>query len=326
MYYDLVKSNFTIIKDPTVFEDLFTQRSYKILDDPAVFVKEGSHIVVVENEAEKENSAGYTFTINTTIVTNKDGIAGIIIYCEDKGKSEKVQKDPSNRKSSLEENLAVIGELAASAVHEIKNPLFSIRGFLQIIDNTFAEDDKRKEYVRIMISEIDRLEGLVRDFLMLARTRPDSKEQVAVCELIREVAELYKSSFEKKKVKFRLQAQDESVSVCGNWEQLEQVFINLIQNALEAMEEGGSLDIVVSKTEEKVIIEVRDNGKGISPDAEKKIFSPFFTTKKNGTGLGLFLSKKIIEDHNGKIYFSSAEGKGTAFFLEFPIQGTPVDV
>jgi signal transduction histidine kinase len=300
--------------DSNVFEDLFTNRSYKISEDPAVFVKEGAHTVVLENKWQDEKRGCHTFNVNTTVVRNKQGVSGVIVYCEDEGKSE------DNKGAS--ESLSVIGELAASAVHEIKNPLFSIRGFLQILDNTLSESDKRKEYVKIMISEVDRLESLVKDFLMLAKTQNDSKEVVWVCELVREVVELYKNSFEKKKIQFRLQAKDESVFLWANKDQLEQVFINLLQNALEAVEEGGSIDVIVSKKEEKVMIEVKDSGRGISPEVRDKIFTPFFTTKKNGTGLGLFISKRIVENHEGKIYFSSDEGKGTIFIVEFPMRET----
>lgn len=300
--------------DSNVFEDLFTNRSYKISEDPAVFVKEGAHTVVLENKWQDEKRGCHTFNVNTTVVRNKQGVTGVIVYCEDEGNSE------DNK--GVSENLSAIGELAATAVHEIKNPLFSIRGFLQILDNTLSESDKRKEYVKIMISEVDRLESLVKDFLMLAKTQNDSKELVWVCELVREVVELYKNSFEKKKIEFKLQAKDESIFLWANKGQLEQVFINLLQNALEAVEEGGSIDVIVSKKEEKVMIEVRDSGRGISPEVRDKIFTPFFTTKKNGTGLGLFISKRIVENHEGKIYFISDEGKGTIFIVEFPMKET----
>ncbi|TYP49772.1 two-component system sensor histidine kinase NtrB [Thermosediminibacter litoriperuensis] len=319
MYYSPNYANSDLLRDQKIYEDLFTERSYSISEDLEVFIKEGSHRIVLENEREDDEAVFYTFNINTTVVKNRDGLVGVVISCEDENRSESVRGDLRERPSHLE-NLSVIGELAASAVHEIKNPLFSIRGFLQIIDNSFSEDDKRKEYTRIMISEIDRLEGLVRDLLMLAKTRIGSDESVTVCELIRDIAELYKNRMEMQNIKFSLRAEDESACILGNREQLEQVFINLIQNALEAMENGGNIEVVTSRKNEKVVIEVRDDGKGISPEAEKKIFSPFFTTKKNGTGLGLFLSKKIVEDHRGRIYFQSTEGKGTVFFLEFPVQ------
>ncbi|MCF6095439.1 HAMP domain-containing histidine kinase [Thermovorax subterraneus] len=297
-----------------VFEDLFTDKSYKLSEDPAVYIREGSHTVVLENNFQDEKTGCRTFNVNTAVVRNEQGVSGVIVYCEGEGKSED-DKVPS-------ESLSVIGELAASAVHEIKNPLFSIRGFLQILDNTLSESDKRKEYVKIMISEVDRLESLVKDFLMLAKIKSDSKELVWVCELIKEVIELYKNSFEKKKIQFKLCINDESIFLWADRDQLEQVFINLIQNAFEAVEEGGSIDIIVSKLNEKVTVEVKDNGRGIGPEVKDKIFSPFFTTKKNGTGLGLFISKRIVENHGGNIYFNSVEEEGTTFVVEFPMGKT----
>ncbi|SHM77669.1 His Kinase A (phospho-acceptor) domain-containing protein [Caldanaerovirga acetigignens] len=294
-----------------VFEDLFTDKSYKLSEDPAIYIKEGSHTVVLENNFQNEKTGCRTFNVNTAIVRNEQGVLGVIVYCEGEGKSEDDK--------ATSESLSVIGELAASAVHEIKNPLFSIRGFLQILDNTLSESDKRKEYVKIMISEVDRLESLTKDFLMLAKIKSDSKELVWVCELIKEVIELYKSSFEKKKIRFRLYMNDESIFLWADRDQLEQVFINLIQNAFEAVEEGGSIDIIVSKLNEKVKVEVKDNGRGIGPEVKDKIFSPFFTTKKNGTGLGLFISKRIVENYGGNIYFNSAQEEGTTFVVEFPI-------
>ncbi|ADL06988.1 two-component system sensor histidine kinase NtrB [Thermosediminibacter oceani] len=321
MYYGQSEPNSELIRGQKIYEDLFTNKDYSIPGYPELFMKEGNHRIVIKIQNEEDEENHHSFNINTTLVKNADGTVSVVITCEDEDNSEGVREDLKRRLSYLE-NLSVIGELAASAVHEIKNPLFSIRGFLQIIDNSFSDDDKRKEYIRIMISEIDRLEGLVRDFLMLAKTRARSKGSVIVCELIRDIAELYKNRMEMQNIKFSLMAEDESVCIPGNREQLEQVFINLIQNALEAMENGGNIEVVVYRKNEKLVIEVRDEGKGISPEIEKKIFTPFFTNKKNGTGLGLFLSKKIVEEHMGRIYFRSTEGKGTVFFLEFPLVKT----
>lgn len=297
-----------------VFEDLFTNRSYKISEDPAVFIKEGVHTVVLENNVQNEEKEYKTFNVNTMVVKDKEKALGVVVYCES-------EEEPESSKGSSEILFDTFSEVAACVVHEIKNPLFAIRGFLQILDNSLPEGDKRKEYIKIMISEVDRLESLVKEFLMMVKTQQnDNKGLVWVGGIVNEVVELFKNSFENKKIRLNVQTKDEAAFIWANKSQLEQVLVNLLQNAFEATDEGGSVEVAVLKDNGKILIEVRDSGRGISPEIGNKIFTPFYTTKKDGTGLGLFISKKIVENLGGKIYFDSEEGKGTRFVIEFPVR------
>lgn len=227
----------------------------------------------------------------------------------------------TQEKLMLSERFAAIGEAAAHLSHEIKNPLLLMGGFAQQVQRTLSEDDPRVEKLRIITGEAKRLEHLlveVRDF-----TRPPrpSLAQTSLNELVRQVADLFQDQAESQKVVSRL-ALDPKLPVCMlDPDQIKQVLINLTKNALEAMPEGGELSISTARDADFVRTEITDSGRGIPEEVMKKLFHPFFSTKAKGTGLGLAVSYKLVQDHGGEITAWSAPGQGARFTVRLPLNG-----
>ncbi|WP_422447190.1 two-component system sensor histidine kinase NtrB [Thermoanaerobacterium sp. DL9XJH110] len=302
---------FNLLKYAEVYEDMLAERVDTVLEAPLLFVREGNHRIVIENRDEENANRSYVYDVSTSLFEDSEGPLGVIVSYEDKGEIEKLRENLTRI-----ESLAVSGELAASAVHEIKNPLFSIRGFLQLLENSLGKDDRRREYTHIMISELDRLRRIVEDFLILSRQQIKKNDRIYIDKLMEEVLNLFKARFTET-VSCRLDM-EKDLWVYGDKDQLKQAFLNLIQNSLEAITKEGNIFIKSRRQEDKIIVEIKDDGVGIKEGNREKLFKPFFTTKENGTGLGLYITKRIIQNHGGKIRFESKEGEGTTFFVELP--------
>ncbi|PTN37808.1 ATP-binding protein [Desulfonatronum sp. SC1] len=227
----------------------------------------------------------------------------------------------TQEKLMLSERFAAIGEAAAHLSHEIKNPLLLMGGFAQQVLRTLSEDDPRVEKLEIIAGEAKRLEHLlveVRDF-----TRPPrpSLVETEFNELVRQVADLFQDQAESQGVVSRL-ALDPKLPVCIlDSDQIKQVLINLTKNALEAMPEGGELSISTARDADFVRIEIKDTGRGIPEEVMKKLFHPFFSTKAKGTGLGLAVSYKLVQDHGGEITAWSTPDQGARFTVRLPLNG-----
>lgn len=302
------------IKYAKTYEEVFTESIRTISEEPPILVKEGKHLVYLENESDgKDENEPLVFDVTTSLVEGSGGQLGVMVTYEDKNEYEKLRKDMSRL-----ENMTVIGELAASAVHEIKNPIFSIRGFLRLLENSLIHDDKRREYTQIMVAELDRLTKLVDDFLALAKEQEKKYDNVFVDKMLKETINLFRPRFDLKGVTCHIEADDNIVPVYIEADQLKQVFINVIQNALDAMTSSGDIYLKVYTKDNMVTTEIKDEGMGIKKEDEDNIFKPFFTTKENGTGLGLYISRRIISSYGGTIEFESEEGRGTTFFIKLP--------
>ena len=158
----------------------------------------------------------------------------------------------------------------------------------------------------------------------LARYRKQSSftvkvdDGISIHKVIEEVVSLFQYSFDLKQIDYKLELDDNNLSVSLDRDQLIQIFINIIQNSVEAMSNGGNLSIKTYSQSNRVFIEIKDEGVGIKQEDMKKLFNPFFSTKKRGTGLGLYIIKRIIENNGGNIYIESREGTGTLTRIEFP--------
>ncbi|WP_222599278.1 PAS domain S-box protein [Aquibacillus kalidii] len=213
------------------------------------------------------------------------------------------------------EKLAVIGELSAGVVHEIKNPLTSIKGFLQLMQ---AGTIKTKDYINILNSEIERIEQLANDLLGFAKPKEEMNSHNMV-QIIDEVVFLINSTARSKNIQITWRPKEDPVRVFGDKSQLKQVFINLIKNAVEASETHQRVVIELHTEEGKAFVKVRDFGCGIPKEYLDKVGESFFTTKKKGTGLGLMVSHKIISNHEGEILIDSIVNEGTTFMVKMPI-------
>ena len=222
------------------------------------------------------------------------------------------------------ERLSALGQLAAEITHEIKNPLMLIGGFAQQLIRVI-DDEKHLKKLNVITDEVTRLEKLLADLREFHLPKTITFEKVDLKELLQEIYFMLKDDCEKKNIHTELNIDTTGILVTGDRGRLKQVFLNLFKNSMDSMEHGGSLSVKTVLSGDHVEITVADEGCGIPEQDKEKIFSPFFTTKKHGTGLGLCISKKIIEEHaDGSLSMKSKEGKGTSFNISLPLyQETP---
>ncbi len=235
---------------------------------------------------------------------------------------EEQQKRFAQQKVLLQnEKLATVGRLSAGIVHEIRNPLTPIRGFLQLIRSDVSRD--KIQYVDLAIDELDRANMLVNSLLEFSRPGNEKQQMqpVNLNELFEQVNMLVEANLYKKSILYNYEILDGLPPVWGNKDALIQVLYNLCNNAIEAMEgqNTGELELAASTLDEKCVMTVTDTGKGMSSEELKNIAKPFFTTKKTGTGLGLFMTKEIIHEHGGSLAIDSTLGKGTTVTLTLPV-------
>lgn len=216
------------------------------------------------------------------------------------------------------DRLSALGQLSAGMAHEIRNPLGSIRGTAEILQEGIDPADRRYEFTCILIKEVDRLNKVVQNFLDFARPSGGDRELVDINRLLAEVLTLTGQPALKNGVTTRLEA-GVVPEMEGDGEQLKQAFLNLVLNALQAMPAGGSLTISTALTEGTLEIRFTDTGGGIPRENLDRIFNPFFTTRGEGTGLGLAITHRIIQGHGGRIAVESRVGAGTTFILTFPV-------
>lgn len=231
-----------------------------------------------------------------------------------------VIRDISDRKKTEDillhsEKLAVAGQLAAGIVHEVRNPLTAIKGFLQLMD---ANKEYRKGYFQIIQSEIDRIELILSELLVLSKPQDMKFNKVNLSEILLQVKALIDTHANMNNIEIELNYLSDIPTLICDENQLKQVFINFLKNAIEAMPNGGKINMnVLSEEPDTIKIQMIDQGCGIPNEHLERIGQPFFTTKENGTGLGFMISMKIIENHQGNIQVASNEN-GTTIEITLP--------
>jgi two-component system sensor histidine kinase HydH len=237
------------------------------------------------------------------------------------------------------DRLAALGEMAAGLAHEIRNPLGAIKGAAQYLNPPGHPGDEG-DFLRIIVEEVNRLNGVVTEFLDYARPLKSSLAPADVNDILSRTLRLLESQGLPAGVSVALRLDDQLPPALGDAEQLKQVFINLALNALQAMPNGGALNITTSvltassgwrfaavgpsgRPSEAGTVEIRfrDTGEGISEEALERIFIPFYTTKEKGTGLGLAICQRIVKAHNGTLTVESRAGEGTEFVVRLPATG-----
>ncbi len=217
------------------------------------------------------------------------------------------------------DRLAAVGELAARIAHEIRNPLTSVSGSIEVLKSDLKLNDRDRRLMDIVVRETDRLNQLLTDFLQFARPISSPFEEVSLDRLVRETTEIFSKSHGSNALKIKLELASEAV-VEGDPRRLNQMLWNLIKNASEAMPEGGEVRVRLAEEPGKkgISIAVHDTGVGIPPEIRDRIFTPFFTTKKKGTGLGLAMVRRIVEEHGGEVFVESSVETGTTFKVRLP--------
>jgi two-component system sensor histidine kinase PilS (NtrC family) len=267
----------------------------------------------------KENQAlilGYSVS---TLKDNKGKRIGDIVIFQDLTSITKMEE-------ALEKSrkLAIIGEMAAGLAHEMRNPLASISGSIQILNKDLKLGDTDERLMRIILRGKDQLESIIKDFLLLARPAPGNKETIFIKEIIEDVMEsIHFVPDWNNGIKVILQLSD-NLSIHANKTEMREIIWNLILNAVQAMPDGGHLSLEtknklsVDNTIEYLEILVSDTGCGIEEAYLNKIFEPFFTTKERGTGLGLAIVNRIVEGYTGTIVIESKIERGTTCIVSLP--------
>ncbi len=217
------------------------------------------------------------------------------------------------------ERLSTLGEMAAVLAHEIRNPLGSIRGTAEILRDDYRPGDPKHEFIEIQIKETERLNHVVEDFLRMARQQPMELRDCSIREELETIVTLVAKDAQDRGISLRLEADKEVSAFRGDGEKLRQAFLNIVINALQATPSGGSVIINLNKAESGFVISFHDNGSGIDPEDLQRIFEPFYTTKPDGTGLGLAVTRKIIEGHGGRLDIESEADRGTTVMVLLPL-------
>jgi two-component system sporulation sensor kinase A len=239
-------------------------------------------------------------------------ITEIISVSRDIGK--RLETEAILRKS---EKLSVVGQLAASVAHEIRNPLTSIKGFMQLFQTSMEFCSPK--FLGIVLDELKRVEDIISEFLTLAKPHQEKKQNILIDGVVSQVIQLLQSQAILINKEIHFEMNDTIPSIIGDPNSLKQVFVNIIQNALEAIQEKGVVNVTIFKLDKEVCVQVTDNGIGIPEERLLNIGEPFYSTKEKGTGLGLMTSYRIVEQHQGKIKIDSIEGEGTTVCICLPM-------
>jgi PAS domain S-box-containing protein len=259
--------------------------------------------------------SGETFPADISFsISRADGMLYFTAIVRDLTETKALQE-----RINRSERLAALGQVVAEISHEIKNPLMMIGGFARQLAKE-SRDEKNLTKLNLIVSEVQRLESLLKEMRDFYLPRPLELKDVDINALLKQVHDLIKEDCKKRSIRLEFKTDREEIFVEADRARLEQVLLNLAKNALEAMEQGGKISFASGLKQGVVEISISDEGVGISEEEKGKVFSPFYTTKKQGTGLGLSICKRIIEDHPGtSLSFMSEKGRGTTFIIMMPV-------
>ncbi|GAB4114527.1 MAG: hypothetical protein Kow00103_08340 [Candidatus Caldatribacteriota bacterium] len=283
-------------------------------------LREGVNInqeIVVEGEGLKKKF----MEISTSFLADETGkTSGLVAVIRDVTEWKELNEEITRNK-----RLAALGRLSAGIAHEIRNPLSSIRGLAQFIAHTFSPEDERRVDLNTIIQEVDRLNNLVIQVLDYAKMKKLNLSYFSLTELIREIVELFQKQIDQKKIEFCLHFALSDTFLEADKDQIRQVLMNIIINAIQAISKEGKIKIeteeLVYKGKPTIKLVVEDTGMGITEQNLPHIFDPFFSTKDQGSGLGLSIVFTLVESHQGEIKVESKEGRGTKFIIFLPKKG-----
>ncbi|MHB1135960.1 MAG: two-component system sensor histidine kinase NtrB [Coriobacteriia bacterium] len=224
------------------------------------------------------------------------------------------------------DRLAAMGELTAGVAHEVRNPLGIIKASVQLVEESGSDPVRTAEVMRVIRHEIDRLDRVIKALLDFGRPSAPTLRTTNVRSVLDDVV-LFTSRFASQaRVEIETTYDDDGLTVFADTDQLKQVFVNLVSNAVQAMEEtGGAIRLHAWGDREYVYVSVADTGPGMGPETVEKVFDPFFSTRDAGTGLGLTIVHRIIDQHGGRIEIASTPDRGTTFTVVLPAEGTGVN-
>ena len=221
------------------------------------------------------------------------------------------------------EKLAAVGRLAAGVAHEIRSPLTSLKLRLFSMQKALGEGPRYQTDIQIMSDEITRLDNIVRNFLEFSRPPAIQASRHDICLLLEKTVDLLRYKFNAGRVRLELAAASDLPPALVDAQQLRQVFINLLNNAIDALPNGGQIDLTAAVAKDAadrrmIVVRVSDNGPGIAADIRDRVFDPFVSTKPDGAGLGLWIAQRIVAEHKGRLEIESSTGRGTVFAIWLP--------
>ncbi|MBF0557934.1 MAG: PAS domain S-box protein [Nitrospirae bacterium] len=312
-------------------EEIIGKKCYEIFHGTSVPWSKCPHHKTIKTgkpfiEELEDPHLGGTFLASSSPIFDKAGVLmGTVHIVRDISELKKLRE-----KVSTAARMAALGEMAAKVAHEIRNPLLSIGGFARRLEKRLDSD--LKEYAKIIVDEVSRLEWILNDTLSFVKSSPVKKTAFDLCEIIEQIVNLLEPAV---LIRGNILTREitDPVVILGDKDRIKEVLLNLLTNANEATDNGNITiralrqttlsepDLLGQATERnEVLVEIEDNGCGIKEDNLNRIFDPFFTTRPSGTGLGLSITKRIIEEHGGKIEAESIWGTGTKFKIHMPLQ------
>ncbi len=336
----LVSSSLTIRESNLTVEDMFHRsreslinrelkelfpRQPHVLDKVRKVLVTGASYHDVEAEGTRNTTQ---FPVNLTLspfLKSDDSIQGVVILIKNMSLIRELEE-----RQRPTDHLNKLGAVTMGMAHEIRNPLGGIRGSAQLLRQEI-KNKSHQEYLNVVVSEVDRIDRMVKRIMALSRPLDLKMSSTNIHKVLEEILMLEKDTLTRQNGRFE-QIYDPSLPyIEADEDQLKQVFLNIIKNAIEASRKGGKIQIVTRLSsgytvkaasspvpQKNIVIEIIDSGKGMDEETQEKLFTPFHTTKKKGSGLGLPISLKIIEDHNGKIKITSEKGLGTTVQVFLP--------
>lgn len=270
---------------------------------------------VWKGEIQNKAKDGSFYWVHTTIVP----------FLNDNGKPYQyvsIRTDITDRKKAEEmvmrsKELAIIGELSAGIAHEIRNPLTMLKGYTEFLKDETKEQENL-EYFDILLEEIDRIDFIVGEFMALAKPKAAEFMKKNVNTIVKQITLFLKSEAKYNNVSISIEEFPQPLLIQCDENRLKQVFLNIMKNGMESMPKGGHLYVSIKKENNQAVVTIRDEGVGIPAEQLKKLSEPFFSTKKKGNGLGLMVSYKIIDEHQGTVQVESEVDKGTTFIISLP--------
>ncbi|WP_208588234.1 ATP-binding protein [Gracilibacillus suaedae] len=309
---DLFDLSNEIITDQDIIEKQNKYPILKMLISNECFQNKKLHITIRNKE--------YVLLVSQSKLKGRHQMTtGKILFFIDVTESTKLEN-----RIIQSEKLALVGEMAASSAHEIRNPLTVIHGFLTLMKESMSKEEMEKFNFHLMMKEIDRLYSIVEQMLLMSNHKKPEKDMLLLKNILEELLPLMYSSLEAKNINIVTDITDEFI--LADQKQFKQVFLNLLRNSMDAIGDSGTIKIESKVENNKYHIYVSDTGSGIPDSVKDVLFEPFSTSKSNGTGLGLNVVCRIIKNHQGDISVVSSDSSGTTFKITLPIIKTKSSV
>ncbi|MEH7384972.1 ATP-binding protein [Bacillus sp. JJ1521] len=294
------------------YHSLLLNKKLMLLSSIYCFIVITRTISLVKNNQTEQILEMYIFSIATLIT-----LLLVVLLIENLNHQIQLQREL--RRS---EKMNVISQLAASVAHEVRNPLTTVNGFLQLIIRDENITEKQRNYIDITLSELNRAQSIINDYLSLAKPNNSSTQLINISEELAKTVELMTSYTNIQNIEVKISI-EKLLFINGSKDEIKQVLINIIKNAIEAIGNDGLLKIEAFSNDKDIVVKITDNGLGMTKEQLAKIGTPFYSTKDKGTGVGLTICFQIIEQLKGSIEVESAVGIGTSFIIKLPTYQPP---